>query len=201
MMDTVLYTKSYSPPMWTDREILRYAGVRGEAPGLLPLLAECKAEIGHDLVYRVCFREIAVARDGGVLSFGPLQTSSADLAKNLAGCDCAVLFAATVGLAPDRAVARYAALSPTKALLYQAIGAERIESLCDAFEAEQRAEKRARGLLLRPRFSAGYGDLPLSAQRDIFAILDCQRRIGLTLNESLVMSPSKSVTAIIGVGI
>jgi len=36
-------------------------------------------------------------------------------------------------------------------------------------------------------------------QRDIFAVLDCPRKIGLSLNGSLLMSPSKSVTAIIGI--
>ena len=44
-----------------------------------------------------------------------------------------------------------------------------------------------------------YGDLPLEMQKDIFNVLDCSKRIGLTLNESLLMSPSKSVTAIIGI--
>ena len=48
------------------------------------------------------------------------------------------------------------------------------------------------------RFSPGYGDFDIVYQKDIFAILDCPKRIGLTLNSSLMMSPSKSVTAIIG---
>ena len=52
---------------------------------------------------------------------------------------------------------------------------------------------------MKPRFSPGYGDLSLEMQRDIFRVLDCPRKIGLTLNESLLMSPSKSVTAIIGI--
>ncbi len=52
----------------------------------------------------------------------------------------------------------------------------------------------------RPRFSPGYGDLTLLAQKDIFAVLDCGKRIGLTLNDSLLMSPSKSVTAFVGIG-
>ena len=54
------------------------------------------------------------------------------------------------------------------------------------------------GLHPVPRFSPGYGDFPLEAQKDIFRTLDCSRKIGLTLNESLLMSPSKSVTAIVG---
>ena len=91
---------------------------------------------------------------------------------------------------------RYTSLSPAKALFFQAIGAERIESLCDTFCAELKEN----GLQLRPRFSPGYGDLPLDLQKDLFRVLDCSRKIGLTLNESLLMSPSKSVTAIIGIG-
>ena len=49
------------------------------------------------------------------------------------------------------------------------------------------------------RFSPGHGDLPLALQTDIFRALDCPRKIGLTLNGSLLMSPSKSVTALFGV--
>jgi len=54
--------------------------------------------------------------------------------------------------------------------------------------------------VLKPRFSPGYGDLPLETQREIFDVLDCSRRIGLMLNDSLLMSPTKSVTAFVGVG-
>ena len=60
-------------------------------------------------------------------------------------------------------------------------------------------EQRKLGLHTRARFSPGYGDLKLSSQKDIFRVLDCSRKIGLSLNDSLLMSPSKSVTAIIGV--
>ena len=84
--------------------------------------------------------------------------------------------------------------------MLQAVGAERIEALCDLFNGEITEKKRAEGLYTRPRFSPGYGDLPLELQKDIFDVLDCPRQIGLTLNQSLLMSPSKSVTAIIGVG-
>ena len=41
--------------------------------------------------------------------------------------------------------------------------------------------------------------MPLEKQKDIFALLDCNRQIGISLNESLLMTPSKSVTAIFGI--
>ena len=91
---------------------------------------------------------------------------------------------------------KYSKISPSKALMFQALGAERIESLCDTFCNDMNNEL---GVRLKPRFSAGYGDLPLEVQKDIFRVLDCPRKIGLTLNDSLLMSPTKSVTAIVGI--
>ena len=108
--------------------------------------------------------------------------------------------AATVGLELDRLIARAQSGAPARALLLQAIGAERIEALADAVAADARADAARRGLAVRPRFSPGYGDLPLALQREIFAALDCPRRIGLTLGGSLLMTPTKSVTALIGAG-
>ena len=108
-------------------------------------------------------------------------------------------FAATIGIAIDRLISKYNHISPVKALFMQAIGAERIEALCNLFNSEIRDEAVAKGGTTRPRFSPGYGDLPLEVQKEFVILLDCSRRLGVTLNESLLMSPSKSVTAVIGV--
>ena len=151
------------------------------------------------LDYRVCYSEVSVCFDENGIDFGFCKTASKNLYKNLSGCESAVIFAATVGIGLDRLIAKYRAVSPAKALLLDAFGAERVESLCDAFSEEIKTEKDALGRICRPRFSPGYGDLPLSMQKDIFALLDCPKRIGVSLNESLLMSPSKSVTAIVGV--
>ena len=86
----------------------------------------------------------------------------------------------------------------SKELFFQAIGAERIEALCDAFEAELRADLASEGKYLGARFSPGYGDLPLTLQRDVFAALKPEKTLGLTLGENLLMTPTKTVTAIAG---
>ena len=101
-----------------------------------------------------------------------------------------LLFAATVGLELDRLIARAQSGAPARALLLQAIGAERIEALADAVGGPTPGRtRRSAALAVRPRFSPGYGDLPLALQREIFAALDCPRRIGLTLGGSLLMTP------------
>ena len=199
-MENAIYRVDFQTPPWNRGEILRYAGVRTEASDMEDLLGECMKEAEGCLVYRACYGEFALNAFEGGWDLGFMKTESVSLKKNLVGCDSVVAFAATVGIGIDRLITRYAAISPTRSLLFQAIGAERIEALCDTFcrfLAEQKAEA---GFWTRPRFSAGYGDFPLEAQKNIFSVLDCQRKIGLTLNESLFMSPTKSVTAIIGVG-
>lgn len=187
------------PPV-NRREALRYAGAKAETPELSLLLDAVLADITPHLQGKVCWIDTPIRRQGDILDLGFAKTDSAALARNLVGCDRAVVFAATLGLEFDRVLARYGRVSPAKALLLQGLGAERIEGLCDVFCEKIRQEARKNGRFPAPRFSPGYGDLPLSLQRDIFRVLDCPRKIGLTLNESLLMSPSKSVTAIIGLG-
>ena len=191
-----VFVRHYEAPPVRREEILRYAGVRGTLSEIEPLLEECLLEAEKVLSYSVCYAEFVLREMEDGLDLGFLVTESRDLRKNLDGCSAGIVFAATVGLGLDRLITRASATSPTKALLFQAIGAERIESLCDRFcrdLAEEQGEYRN-----HPRFSPGYGDLPLSVQTNIFALLDCPKRIGLSLNQSLLLSPSKSVTAIVG---
>ena len=191
--------KIFDPPVWNVREIMRYARIRGADESYRGLIDECMAEAEPALSYRVCYMFSDICRVDDDISFSGLTVSSATLSKALKDADRLLLFAATVGAPFDRLIQRYSRLSPSKALVLQAIGAERVESLCDAFCGEINASLRADNKRLTARVSPGYGDISLDTQRDIFALLDCPRKIGLTLDESLLMSPSKSVTAICGV--
>lgn len=191
--------RSYTDVPLDISEILRYAGMRGNDPTVDALLRECLNEVEGRLIYKVGFSEFVVTQEKEKINLGFMCTSSQTVKKRLCGCERMVVFAATVGMEIDRLIARYSSVSPTKALLFQAIGTERIESLCERFAQEIQEQKAKEGFLTTPRFSPGYGDFPLAAQKNVFAVLDCPKRMGLTLNESLLMSPSKSVTALIGI--
>lgn len=188
----MVYQKELPLPVPDEREILRYAGVKQSTPELEALMHECLALTEGKLRGRVCWAEYGISISGGVLDLGFAKVDSHSLMRNLDGCQRIVLFASTVGLEMDRLIARQARLSPARAHMLEAIGTERIESLCDLFCAEIENA--------RPRFSPGYGDLPLGLQREIFAALDCPKHIGVSLSESLLMTPRKSVTAIVGAG-
>lgn len=207
MSENTVFVKKYSgeEPGFevNEREVWRYSGYLGLQESvddeLGKLLDSVKEELKGAFVYRVCYRrmELSWQEDRPQLTFG---RDSEDLAKCLKGSSEVILFAATVGLEVDRHIAKYQRFSPTKALLMQALGAERVETLCNVFNREMKEQALQEGFSCTPRYSPGYGDLPLETQREVFRLLDCNRQIGISLNESLLMTPSKSVTAIFGLG-
>ncbi len=187
--------------MKVDRkEALRYLGYgRKEADGQTQRLLDGVAEeLEQDSLPKSIYREYGCKVEGNVVSFGNLDITSSSLAKNLEGCERIVLLAATIGRAADLMIKKYSVVNLAKAAIVQAAGAAYIESYMDEIESEIQREAKKQGLYLRPRFSPGYGDFPLECQKDIFAMLECSKRIGIALTAGNLMMPSKSVTALIG---
>lgn len=197
----MILTKFYPLPDYNRREIMRYAGVRGGSPELEQELERYIKLCSGIFRGGVCYSQFSIDVGENFVDtpFGRLE--SAALAKNLAGCSEAIAFAATVGSGIDRMIQRYSTADVAAAVWLQAIGAERIETLCDMFCDEIENILKCNGQHLRPRFSPGYGDLSLESQRPLIDYLDCRRKIGVVLCESLLMSPEKSVTAIAGIDI
>lgn len=198
-MQSTIYKNSFILPPCDEREILRYAGVRGGGGDVLPLLSECLSLSGGAFSPAAVYVELPLSVEGDTLSFGGITVTSESLKKHITGASHVILFCATVGHGIDRCIRRYAALSPARAHMLDAIGTERVEALCDLLCDILATEKAREGKTLSPRFSPGYGDLPLSLQKDIIQLLDTPRRLGVTLTESLLMTPTKSVTAVVGV--
>ena len=186
-----LFKKLYTDIPINRAEILRYSGCTADCE--LPLIDECISEIKDRLSFKICYRFFDIAFSENEIDLGFAKVNSNYLRKNLYGCEQIILFSATIGIEIDRMIKKYNSISPSKALVFQAIGSERVESLCDKF-----CDEISEDFLTVPRFSPGYGDLSIELQKEIFNVLDCPKNIGITLNESLLMSPSKSVTAIIG---
>lgn len=194
----MVQSRQYSQPPADMAELLRYAACRQATEEVETLARTAVEEAKNAIRMQVCWLETPLQVEGDSIDLGFMQAHAPKLANHLRGCEKAVVFAATVGLELDRLIARYGRLSPAKGLMLQAFGAERIEALCDAFCDDLAVEYAPQGLHTRTRFSPGYGDLPLEYQKQIFAALQCGKHIGLYLNDSCLMSPVKSVTAIVG---
>lgn len=184
-------------------EVWRYLGYRG---GAVPEGETARAiEAGAEQVLRAA-RPRSVSTvvpvafgEGNRLSLGSMEVESAALRKNLTGCEEAVLFAATLGIEVDRLIARCCALDQvSRAAICQAAAAALIETYCDQVNDALRQEAEGAGWYLRPRFSPGYGDFSITHQREIAQLLRTAESIGLTMSESLMLLPAKSVTAVVG---
>lgn len=157
-------------------------------------------EVGDKTLCRACFEyfPIAFVSDESA-DLGFAKTESKNLIKNLCGCGGIILFVATVGIEIDRLIKKYEKTSITRAAALGAAGSAAVESWCDILCRKFSEKAKEAGRSTKPRFSPGYGDLPLAMQREIFRVLTPEKRIGVTLSESLMMMPSKSVSAIVGI--
>ncbi|GAX47226.1 methionine synthase [Pseudolactococcus reticulitermitis] len=107
-----------------------------------------------------------------------------------------VLLAATLGIEVERQVRLYELSEMTKALVLDAACVDYIEKICDLAEVDIDAQFKDK--VLNRRFSPGYGDLSLDVQPQFLKTLEADRQLGLTLTETNLMVPRKSVTAILG---
>lgn len=193
----IVERRTYQLPEVNRREVLRYAKAQGSSDqATIDCMERAIVEITPLLAPRLCFIRAELELTPPNVAFGGLRVSSNDLCKALKNCTEAIAFAGTLGLDVDRVIAKHSRLSPVTALFCQAIGAERIEALCDAFCDDVRSTNPQ--MFLKPRFSPGFGDLTLDFQKALTEALDTTRLIGMSLNGSFLMSPSKSVTAIMG---
>ena len=180
-------------------EVLRYLSYRGAVQADARVSADldrCEALLRACVRPRVVWRLFPLLPDG-TLAGTTFRPAGGDVRTLLATCDGVILMAATLG-AEAEALLRWAqARSMADAVLLDAIGSAAVENVCDNLCAELAETVAPRHLT--DRFSPGYGDLPLAQQRELFAVLDVTRRIGVNLTESGLMVPQKSVTALIGV--
>ncbi|MBQ8381304.1 MAG: Vitamin B12 dependent methionine synthase activation subunit [Clostridia bacterium] len=179
-------------------EVRRYAGIGGN-DNRSDELMEIALAFSKKAKNTVVFGVFDVKCQGYKVDLGFSEVESRGLSRMLSECDKAIVMCATAGLDFDIAAKKYGRTSPALALLIGAVGSERIEALCDEFCREVSLQLDAKGFKLTPRFSPGYGDLPLEFQKEVFSALTPEKYIGVTLGESLMMTPIKSVTAIAGI--
>jgi len=181
-------------------EVLRYLGYHGQSlsADLLDELSECESLVLSRArpVYLSRVFDCTASEMGISLSGSTLVLPGEDVRAHLNGCSKLILFAATLSSEVDRLIHMTACKSASRALLMDAAADALIEQVCDAAEAEICAEMPE--MFATWRFSPGYGDLPVSLQNGILTVLDAQRRIGLCATDSCLLTPRKSVTAVIG---
>ena len=183
-------------------EALRYRGHKSHSvpPQVDAIADDVIARIPRYITPRCVQARFAVtAVDDGVMLENGLLLKGADIKKHLAGCDECYIICATVGVGADAFIRQMSALGSVWALVADGAATAAVESVCDSVENQLRESLKAEKRYLTWRYSAGYGDFPFTQQADILSLLKADKMIGVTCNESCMMIPAKSVTAVMGI--
>lgn len=128
-----------------------------------------------------------------------LVLTGCDISDLLRECERCILLAVTIGSKVDRTLRKAQISNMSDALILDFCASSAVENLCNQINSDLEDEFESKGFFLTDRFSPGYGDLPIELQRDICRVLQTDKRLGLMANESNMLIPSKSITAVIGI--
>ena len=181
------------------QQAYRYMGMHAKPDATMQQLAkDCEKRLLAAVVPRyfhlVC--PIRETEDGIRCEGTTLLLTGKDIAAHLSGCDRAVILCATLSAGADTAIRQAGAFDVLAGMMTDAMASALTEQLCD--EAETEILAGLPGLYPTWRFSPGYGDLPLTVQGDLLRSVNAEKRLGVTLSESGMLIPSKTVTALIG---
>lgn len=181
-------------------EVLRYMGCPPQQAdtSLRETVAQCTHTLLEAVRPRWTHRAFSITQEqGGVRLSSGLLLPGQDIAAHLQGCSQVVVFCATLSAQVDRLIRQAESRDMLQALCLDCCATAAVEQLCDQIETHIHGEYP--DCFFPFRFSPGYGDLPLSVQGPLLTLLDAPRTLGLCASSSHILTPRKSVTALVGV--
>lgn len=192
-MNNFFYGEIQSNDITIDKNelSLRLLSKRGEYPKNIDKLESIlkqnvNAKYSAQIVNLKCENNIVIL-DG-------VKIESSSLYKNLNGCEKAIVLCVTLGSLVDKLLLKYSIKSTYEHFVIDALSSALCESLCDLVD-----KTLTKNLKTKNRFSIGYGDLSLAYQNAILKMANAEKYLNVKLSESLLMSPTKTITAIIGI--
>lgn len=192
-------TTEITPSAPDTEEVLRYMGMPPERAdeATRTLAVQCGEQLLNTTAPRWCGKVFALSFEAdGVRLDSDLLLPGQELKSHLSGCPSAVVFCATLGAEVDALIRRTQYTDMAQALALDCAAGALVEQLCDRIEGH--IHTQFPGQFSPYRFSPGYGDLPLEVQCALLDLLDAHRLIGLSATDSCILTPRKSVTAILG---
>lgn len=183
-----------------QREALRYMGYGSGKPDekMQELIDSCEKMLLEAAAPKYVYKlfDIQVGEEETAVSGTTLVLRGRDICGHLRGCTRCALFAATLSSGADMLIRRLEASDMTLAVITDCLASAAVEQVCDHVDGLVRSVTE--GLYQTWRFSPGYGDLPIDIQGEFLRVLDAPKRIGLNATSGNILTPRKSVTAVIG---
>lgn len=192
---------------WVKKELLvkeRLDKTRPSSPAealqrsLENSIEEAKDEAEPSVIYEV--KNISIRSPSSIEVDSRFLLTSKNLVSSLNDSKTAVLFLATIGAGLEKkASLAMKEGDPLKGYLLDRIGSMAVESLAERFEDKMRRKYARENKSVSMRFSPGYCDWKIEDQFELDKIIDFSRA-GVSLNQSCMMVPKKSISGIIGIG-
>lgn len=186
--------------MKTDfNEVLRYLGCPSPDESTVNTIKSCSEEIESKITPYRTYRIFPVMSDENGVKFlgSDIYFQSRDLSRLFINCRRCAVIAATLGYAADKLISLYGKTDVSRAVIMDACCSSAIEWVCDDIEREIKEKENVKFLTIR--FSPGYGDFDIKNQKSLLNMIDAQKKTGLCVNSSMLLTPMKSVTAVIGI--
>lgn len=157
-------------------------------------IEKCKKELLKNVDCRYCAIKVEIEVIKDTVDFGDFMVKSSSLSKNLFGSNECYIFAVTLGNSVDRLLKKLSVISLSEHYITDALASALAECAADLTEKEISSTTDC-----KIRFSPGYGDFDIEKQADVLKMLDAQKIIGVSLSKSFLMTPQKTITAIMGI--
>lgn len=171
-------------------EAVRYLGGAGVKLNyrMDSLMTLCEKEVIDNATPKYLYKEIPSPFTDFMLG--------EDIKNHLEGCEKAIIMCATIGTSIDNLIRKSQITDMAKAVALDSFSSVAVEQVCSKVDAIIAEEYK--GYNMTFRFSPGYGDYPISLQNKFITYLDAPRKIGLCTTDTSLLTPTKSVTAILG---
>ena len=158
---------------------------------LLVCDSELKKVVNACFVYRVFdYRDETLVDSGFVLEGKTIK-------EHLNGYDKCACLCVTLGSEVDNLIRKKQITSMAEAMMIDNMASYLVEKACD--EAEKIVENKLNAKDKTSRYGLGYGDFPITKQKEFLEMLDASRQVGVHANEASMLMPTKSVTCLIGI--
>lgn len=183
-----------------QKEALRYLQYGNNQPdsNIQTIMDRCEKKMLETIKPRYLYKvfDISEMADGVHLDGCTLVLTGKDISAHLKDCKKAVLMCVTLSSGVDMLIRNAQINDMTEAVILDSLASVCVEQLCDAVENE--IHEKLPQYFHTWRYSAGYGDLPIDIQSEFVEVLNAQKRIGLCVTATNMLTPKKSVTAVIG---
>lgn len=179
------------------KEVLKTLGYENESldDSVKELLLVCEKELKE--IINACFVYRVFDYCDGEMKDSGFELEGETIKEHLDGCEKCVCFCTTLGGEVDALIRKKQITSMAEAMTIDKMASFLVEKACD--KAEEIIMNDYKGYEKTFRYGLGYGDFPITKQKEYLDMLDANRQVGVHVNDASMLMPTKSVTCLIGI--